>query len=659
MSSNTTAMKIHVALTFLLLSFGGSSHAKSGDTLQITTHQNVLIQTDPNVGQTQYFGWGKFPKTGKFQRMYAELSFKCPDNLRCGEWDYLNYLYLRTRKGTHNDTLNWEIMRFITPYGFGFNKNWNHTWRFEITDFESLFRDSVEIEYRHTGYEAKNDRGWILNLKFIMVEGEPEREVLNIHRMYQKSIPYGNDAVFKEQTPEYTWTSHPKIHHSRIKIIQTGHGMDKPSNCAEFCPKFRYLKLDGKYVDTSLVWREDCGENPVYPQAGTWLYDRAGWCPGQNVEEYHYDFKDSGNQPHAFDLDMESYTTDNGGANYVITAYVVEYGPLRYHSDAAITDIIQPSKHPQHSRYNPICSEPIIEVVNRGSTPIYSIDVDYGISGGRISKHHWVGVLPYGQKTKIRLPYTMDWTSVSPYFQAQITKVNGQADQDLGNNGLKVEIPEAPKVFPQRVIVMFRTNNAFKETSWKFLDAGGNLYKGRSSFDAANTIYRDTIELYNGCFTFVVDDRGESPAEYPLNKDGLNWWGNTFDGAGAVQLRDVNSGGLLHTFNPDFGSEVRLDFSVGYAVETENITQYSHVLRAYPNPNNGSFYLDIPEIFVKNATPTKVEMYNPQGQLLLSVNLGILDNAMKFIDASKLSSGLYLVKLKQNTDLCTTKILIE
>ncbi len=27
-------------------------------------------------------------------------------------------------------------------------------------------------------------------------------------------------------------------------------------------------------------WRDDCDENPVSPQAGTWEYGRNGWCPG-------------------------------------------------------------------------------------------------------------------------------------------------------------------------------------------------------------------------------------------------------------------------------------------------------------------------------------------------------------------------------------------
>ena len=152
---------------------------------------------------------------------------------------------------------------------------------------------------------------------------------------------------------------------------------------------------------------------------------------------------------------------------------MIEYGPLKYNSDAAILDVIQPSKHPQHSRYNPICSEPIITVRNNGTTPVYSLDIDYGISGGSLSKHHWVGKLMFGETAQVRLPYKMDWTPVSENFEARILKSNGNLDQDESNNYIKVSMPAPPKLLPSKIVVMFRTNNAFKETSWRLLDAGG------------------------------------------------------------------------------------------------------------------------------------------------------------------------------------------
>ncbi|MBK6833828.1 MAG: hypothetical protein IPG89_05945 [Bacteroidetes bacterium] len=50
----------------------------------------------------------------------------------------------------------------------------------------------------------------------------------------------------------------------------TGHGMDTPQNCAEFCPKTHYYKVNGTTRFSKLVWRDNCDVNPLYPQGGTW-----------------------------------------------------------------------------------------------------------------------------------------------------------------------------------------------------------------------------------------------------------------------------------------------------------------------------------------------------------------------------------------------------
>ena len=88
-------MMLKKTYTILLsfIGFLGAAVAADGDTTEIITHQDVLIQTNPSKGRTDYYGWGAFPKEGSYQRMYTELSFECPDGLKCGEWDYLNYIY--------------------------------------------------------------------------------------------------------------------------------------------------------------------------------------------------------------------------------------------------------------------------------------------------------------------------------------------------------------------------------------------------------------------------------------------------------------------------------------------------------------------------------------------------------------------------------------
>jgi hypothetical protein len=633
--------------------------AKHGDSLSIITHNKVLIQTDPSKGSTTYPAWGQFPKTGNFQKVYCELTFQCPNGMSCGEWDYLNFIHIGKRKGTYNDSLGWELMRFITPYGLGFNNSWKHTWKFDITDFQSLLRDSIEIRYQHTGYEARNGRGWLVTLKFTLFEGPSIREVLDVKKMYTINAPFGDDAAFDNSIPEYQWKSVDNATTSRIKIIQTGHGMDQPSNCAEFCPRERYLFLDGKYVDTSLVWRDDCGSNPVYPQNGTWLYDRAAWCPGQSVDEYNFEFKDAGSTDHSFDLDMESYTRTGGSSNYMISAYLISYGKTTYKSDATLEEIFKPSAHPQYSRINPICGEPLIRVRNTGSDTIFSLDFEYGVKNGKLSKHYWSGIIPFNGTADISLPYLMDWTPVSETFTANISLVNGKSDEDLFNNTLESVIPATKtNVLPEKVVVSFRTNNAPTENSYRFLDAAGHIIVEKRNFPMANTVYRDTFTFYNGCFTFHFSDTGLAFKDYPLNEDGLNWWANTGDGSGSIQLRHASNGAVIKTFAPDFGTDIRYDFTVGYRVSNETIPAQFKGIKVYPNPSSEGFGVEIAERFAKNAGISTIEIVDLRGQTVYTKRLEVNFSQFQWIESLNIPKGVYIVKFKQNNELCTSKVVL-
>ena len=62
----------------------------------------------------------------------------------------------------------------------------------------------------------------------------------------------------------------------RMTSQRAGHGYDDGS-----------VDNNPSNKNTWRVWTE-CAGNPVYPQGGTWVYDRAGWCPGQasDVNEF-------------------------------------------------------------------------------------------------------------------------------------------------------------------------------------------------------------------------------------------------------------------------------------------------------------------------------------------------------------------------------------
>ena len=45
----------------------------------------------------------------------------------------------------------------------------------------------------------------------------------------------------------------------------------------------------------------DCGNNPIYPQGGTWPFDRAGWCPGTIVDYQKFELTHYLNNVHRVD----------------------------------------------------------------------------------------------------------------------------------------------------------------------------------------------------------------------------------------------------------------------------------------------------------------------------------------------------------------------
>ena len=90
-----------------------------------------------------------------------------------------------------------------------------------------------------------------------------------------------------------------------------------------------------------------------------------------------------------------------------------------------------------------------------------------------------------------------------------------------------------------RLIVFVKTNATPWENSAKLTHQDGTVYFERT-YPEANTQYRDTIYMNQGCYTFEFFDADD---------DGISFWANN-DGSGYVRLRKV--GGNFVTFEGDF-----------------------------------------------------------------------------------------------------------
>ena len=140
---------------------------------------------------------------------------------------------------------------------------------------------------------------------------------------------------------------HPNATSFKLRTTITGHGQE-----GEFIHKNHTLNLDGGFKTYSWqVWTE-CAENPIYPQGGTWIYDRAGWCPGKASDLREDDITPlvTPGKSHNIDYGIDSAT---GSSNYWVSCQLVSYDDPNHSLDAAIIDILSPTNQILHVRTNP------------------------------------------------------------------------------------------------------------------------------------------------------------------------------------------------------------------------------------------------------------------------------------------------------------------
>jgi hypothetical protein len=542
---------------------------------------------------------------------------------------------------TFPEVNRYELARYITPYGINLSLGTGWTWTFDVSDYRTLLADSVHLS-------AGN---WqeLLDMRFVMIEGTPPRDVLGIQNLWNGGFNYGqsSDPIESHLQP-ITLTIPANAYNTRWKSRITGHGMDTPENCAEFCPKTHYFKVNGTQQFSKLVWRDNCDVNPLYPQGGTWVYDRSNWCPGAEV--WTYDWETSPMTPagstFTLDHDVQAYTNTGGWDYYQIEDQLITYGAPNFTLDAAIVDIISPSKDQMHLRHNPVCTSPIIIIKNTGTTALTSLTITYGLNGATPSVFNWTGNLDFMETETVTLG-TFNWAQGASDFTVTLSSPNGGTDQ-YANNNAKVSKFTYPLLCPSSFVIDFKTNNNPGENQYTLKDDAGTIIHSRNGAALnPNTVYKDTVTLADGCYVFELTDAGE---------DGLSFWANTSQGSGYIRFKNL-SGPFIKTFGADFGGQVYQQFTVGLTSSVdETLVANEPTLNVYPNPSDGSIYLDIN---LNGKNQGKVEIYDMMGKLTYSYALNNFDNEIIRADLSAFTSGVYFVTLHAGNESLSKKIIIQ
>lgn len=520
----------------------------------------------------------------------------------------------------------YEIMSFVTPYGIGIDFGpEGHTWSFDMTDFAPILKGDKRM-FLGKGGEFQEE----MDIKFHFIKGTPARDVLDIQQIWRPGdhCNFGNiddDNCFEPRIV----TPRSDAFYYKIRTMITGHGQQ-----GEFIPRTHHLSINGFREFSWQAWKE-CADNPIYPQGGTWIYDRAGWCPGMATDLYEWDLEDLVFPGEPFELDY-SMSDATGDSRYLINHQLVSYGDYNMDYDVGMVEIINPTNAIEYARDNPTCQDPVIVIQNLGGETVNEVVIEY-TAGGSIERHTYTGRLSPLEEQEVTLPidYLAFYSGVpagEAHFTARIVSIDGATDLDEQDNNQSLTAAfEMPDMYDDSdYIIQLNTNNRASQNRLTVEDRAGTVLLERRSL-ANTTAYRDTLSLERGCYTMEVTDSGQN---------GLSFWALPDEGNGSVRLRSRSQ--TLRTFDPDFGARLTYSFMVGNTTNTDDPADAT-IVEVQPNPTTGLVTVHLPADQV--AEQMDIWVTDAMGKTMLMESQAVTGDASITIDLGDMPSGLYILRL--------------
>lgn len=653
-----------VFLFFTLLAGITTVYAQS-DTLRVQAQENAQLTWYGN-----YDAIAAFPMNqDTYEKIIMDFTMGCADG-GCSHWDYTVSVYLMEPTGMLDssvvsiDTLSveplevdttwnvyeilekFELGRMITPYGNYmdwvqptdpndlYDEDWEHSFLFDVTDFAPLLRDSSLIRVHYSGWSS----GFSADVNFDFISGTPPRDVLSIENMDLVGGFSYQSLADDEMYPPLTINFDDEVEGVAIKTFVSGHGHEGPQNCCEWVSKQHSISINNEDIYQWNVWK-DCGMIPIYPQGGTWPFDRAGWCPGTEVDlqvSEITEFIDL-NAEVELDYKVQPYTANGEEAgSFIVSNTLFTYAAVNFENDIEVLDVLKPTTKDKWSRMNPICANPVIQIRNRGSEFLNNAIIEYGIEGGNLSTYEWSGAMEFMESTLVELP-TPDWSGATEDSKFIVNLIL-EDDEYLNNNSLKTDF-DIPEILPNEFVFEFKTQSNYNSTnraaqsSFYVYDMSGDLVFEHSSGLQANTWYKDTLDLPFGCYEIVFEDSAE---------DGVNehwYYGESASAAGKVQIRNMD-GNIIKKFPDDFGQQIDYRFTVEFPLDIKPILEGS--FEVYPNPATDYVIVNASLAETQDAIFT---LYNHLGEEVFRSVKNQFSVGTVQINTSHLTPGIYFCKM--------------
>jgi len=421
------------------------------DSIQNNSHQvdeYVLDGTDRVLGSSAaYYPGGEMPIYDEIGNLVGSIPATIDGTIVIGELEHFT-----------KSPMQMEIMSFVTPYGINLDLGIEgKTWTFDVTDFGPILKGNKRI-FLTRGGQWQED----MDIKFLFYSGTPVRDVHSIQQIWpvtsENYTVIQNDEKFEPRS----LAKEDDVEAVLLKTTITGHGQE-----GEFIPRSHHINLNGVPLSWT-VWTE-CSDNPIYPQGGTWVYDRAGWCPGAASDKQIFDISGNfGGGPVELDYGVN---VASGDSRYIVNSQVVKYGAPNFTNDATVEDIINPSDKIEHGRFNSNCGKPTIVIKNTGSEALTSANIVYGLVGGISQTYEWTGDLNFLATEEVELDHlaSIGQSTQEEMFYARIESPNGVTDEYPSNSEMQTRYLPVDEL-NNDVVINFKTNNNNTETSYRVFD---------------------------------------------------------------------------------------------------------------------------------------------------------------------------------------------
>lgn len=367
-----------------------------------------------------------------YGQLLLHLSVECPGT-GCDPWDQTGNISVVNADG------EFEIARFVTPYRIACG---GQEWVVDVTDFKEMLSGTVNFK---SFIQVFGQSGWLLNAELEMVaETTP---------LYQKTIPlwqtqyhvYGDPGI-EDDLPAMANTLAPQTTESRFRLTMSGHGQGNTNNAAEFSDQTHSLILNGELAAAHNLWKDDCRQNECSNQAGSWEFNRAGWCPGQVVQPFTYDLGGDllAGMEVRFDYELEEYTNllntnyNNTGHTepfYRIAAYLVEESDAHYASqinlraDSLRLVVVGDPDAPTDEKLT-------LYLKNTGSEDVTGGDVSFYVDGTLIATETFTATITVAGTMAYEFQAA---TTITDYEDAEvIAKVTAAGDENVSDDATKV-----------------------------------------------------------------------------------------------------------------------------------------------------------------------------------------------------------------------------